>query len=142
MGFLSNYEIFSYYCYNSLQTRLPVYACSQSGASTNQLMHYAELAKYGHFGQFVFDIINPAAFKNTNNYTLSNITAPITLHYSLGDATFSLEQLAKLSSKVNSIVYKQVVSEPTFAHGDFTLGMTANELVYKYIVYAFENYGR
>lgn len=127
---------------NLLQTMLPIYTCRASGASMNQLMHYAGIIKYKYFGRFVSDTINPAAYENTQNYTLSNVSASIALFYSLGDATTSLNEMAKLRSAVQNVVYEKLVDDLTFAHFDFAMGMNANDLVYVHILKAFKKFGR
>lgn len=121
---------------------LPLYTCRASGVSMNQLMHYAGIIKYNYFGRFVSDTINPAAYKNTKNYTLSNVSAPIALFYSLGDATTSLNEMAKFRSEIKYVVYEKLVDDRTFAHFDFAMGMTANDLVYVYILKAFKKFGQ
>lgn len=137
-------RIFFKYRINSdlLQTMLPLYTCRASGVSMNQLMHYAGIIKYKYFGRFVSDTINPAAYKNTKNYTLSNVSASIALFYSLGDATTSLNEMAELRSAVKNVVYEKLVDDRTFAHFDFAMGMTANDLVYVYILKAFKKFGQ
>lgn len=119
----------------------PVFDCLSSGISMNQAMHFAELTKYGHFGEFVQNTINPDAFKKLKHYHLSKITAPITLHYSpVGDPTTNPKDIAKLRSKVKSIVYEQVVTDETFMHNDFSKGISANRLVYDYIIKSWEKH--
>lgn len=106
------------------------------------LQHYGEEIEHEYFGEFVTDTINPEGFEETINYELSRISAPITLHISLGDDATSLKDIAELRSNVKSIVYEQIVEDKTFMHGDFGLGITANSLVYSYIVDFWKKGGR
>lgn len=96
-------------------------------------MHYGELIEYGFFGEFVPNTIDPKAFRNTCNFPLSKISAPITLHVSTGDAFTNTKDIAKLRSKVKSIVYEQTIDDPTFGHSDFVNSVNANWIVYKHI---------
>lgn len=105
-------------------------------------MHYAEEVKYGFFGEFVPNTIDPEAFRHTCNFPLSRISAPITIHLSTGDKTTNKADIAKLRSKVKSIVYKQTVDDPTFAHTDFLNSANANKLVYKYIAKFWQKFKR
>lgn len=100
----------------------------------NSFMHYAEEIKYGFFGKFVPNTIDLEAFRNTNNFPLSKISAPITLHVSHGDPTTDAADIAKLRSNVKSILYVQTLDDLNFGHADFITSANANNFVYKCIV--------
>lgn len=108
--------------------------CHVSNTSINQFMHYGELIEYGFFGEFVQNTVDREAFRNTCNFPLSKISAPISLHISRGDATSNRTDIAKLRSKVKSILYEQIVGDPTFAHSDFVNSVNVDKLVFKYII--------
>lgn len=110
-----------------------VYLCRSSAISINQAIHYGQLTAFGYFGEFIQNITYPVSNKTMvtpDDFPLSKIRAKISLHYSLGDPATSPEDIAEIRSRVKSIVYVQGLDDYTFSHTDFTLGKTANELIY------------
>lgn len=97
--------------------------------------------KYGYFGEFVANTLDPEAFRNTIDFPLSRISAPITLHVSLADPTTPKLDIAELRSKVKSIVCQQTIHDPTFKHLDYVHNVNADKLVYKYILLFWKRYG-
>lgn len=104
-----------------------------SGASINQVMHYAQEIRFGFFGRYMVGNEIPADFD------LSRITSPISLHFSPIDSFTSAIDVDKLTQKLkNSVVLVQQVNE--FNHVDFITGINAATIVYPEILKFFNNY--
>lgn len=123
-----------------------VYQCHLSSISINQGIHYAQLTAFKYFGEFMHNLTYPIHdFINQtvavpDDYPLWKIRTKLTLHYSHGDVATDPHDIAQLRSKIGSIVHIQVVRDDTFSHNDFTVGMSANELVYTNILKSWEPY--
>lgn len=106
---------------------------SPNGASVNQLLHYSQELKYGYFGKYMHDSQIPPDFD------LSQITVPISLHFSPVDRFTNPADIDRLIPLLNnSLVFTQTVHE--FNHVDFVNGIHAASLVYSEILRIFEEH--
>lgn len=106
---------------------------SPNGASVNQLLHYSQELKYGHFGKYMHDSHIPADFE------LWQISVPISIHFSPVDRFTNPADIDRLIPLLNnSLVRAQTVHE--FNHGDFVNGIHAASFVYSEILKFFNDY--
>lgn len=116
-----------------------VYGCRSSSISLSQFMHYGQLILFNYFGEFIRNFTYPGT-QIPNDFPLSNISANVTLHFSIGDSTTPQIEIAKLQSKLKSIVHTQMIEDENFGHSDFALGNTAHEIVYTNILSTWKQY--
>lgn len=113
---------------------IPTILChNPSGLSTNQLMHYGQQIQYGFFGKRMTKFTDPIP----EDFPLFQITAPISLHYSIYDTFTSdidMNRLIKKLSYATSDLHVQKISDIVFNHADFTYGIQASEVVYSDIL--------
>lgn len=112
---------------------MPSFFCHiPSGASSNQLIHYAQELKHGFFGKYMEDD------KVSSDFQLSRITTPLSLHYSPTDRFTNVADIERLIPELNnSLVYVQKVNE--FNHIDFITGAHAAPVVFSKILQFFNS---
>lgn len=101
-----------------------------AGASTDQLVHYAQGIRSGNFRQFSFGAVtNLLRYGNINapRYNLANIRAPMTLYYSLNDWLADPRDVRQLASGISSRHKVVQIQDPLFNHFDFLWAMNVNE---------------
>lgn len=115
---------------------MPAFICHiPSGASIEQLLHYAQGINDGGFGQFTLGSKLPPDFP------LSRITTPISLHYSSADKLADIIDVNRLIPKLkNSVVFTQALDKPNFNHADFVWGVNSASLIYSKILNIFEKH--
>lgn len=106
-----------------------------SGSSTNQFLHYLQLAKYGHFGPYLKGTDIP------HDFPLHLITAPLSIHYSTSDTLADPDDVERLLPKLTGSIdlFTQKITE-LFNHVDFAWGIHANKIVYKRILDFFKKH--
>ncbi|XP_055310951.1 lipase 3-like, partial [Sitodiplosis mosellana] len=116
------------------ETMLPSHLCHfTSGASLNQVFHYNQEIEYGYFGPYKTGSDIP------RDFNFSQITAPMSFHYSPVDTFTDTTDEDRLTSQIKSIAFVQVINETKFNHIDFVWGIHAAPLVYSRILEFFES---
>lgn len=110
-----------------------VYACRSSDVSINQYIHGGHLFLFNYFGDFFHNFTFPST-QIPPDFPLANISANISVHFSTGDTTSHPKDVAKLQSKVKSIIHVQMLEDDNFGHADFALGINAHKKVYANIL--------
>ncbi|XP_031629977.1 lipase 3-like [Contarinia nasturtii] len=106
-----------------------------SGTSLNQILHYGSEIRHNYFGEYMRGSTVPPDFN------LSQIRAPISLHYSPNDILGDPKDVAKLIPKLNNCLARvQFVNQTKFNHYDFIWGIQAAELVYSNIMSFFNEH--
>lgn len=120
------------------QTMLPVIlGHTPAGASTDQLIHYAQGIRSGNFRQFSFGAItNLLRYGNINapRYNLANIRAPLTLYYSLNDWLADPRDVRELFSGISSRRKLIQIEDPRFNHFDFLWAIDVKALLYDQVI--------
>ncbi|XP_072396595.1 lipase 3-like [Diabrotica undecimpunctata] len=115
-----------------------IYAHYPAGASTKQVLHYAQEVESGHFRKYDFGPIKNRYYYNGSeippDYNLSKISAPIHLIYSSNDWLSSETDVNKLHGELKSVKEKYWVPLPTWNHMDYLFGKDAPKLVYAKIL--------
>lgn len=100
-----------------------------------QFVHFGQQVLYGFFGKFKNDSEIP------DDFELSRIKIPISLHYSTADALTRPPDIKRLISKLNtSEVFVQAINGIQFNHFDFVWGMNAASMVYSEVLNFFNKY--
>lgn len=68
-------------------------------------------------------------------YNLTQVTAPIFFHYSIGDETATAENALTLRSRLSNMVGSYIVPRTDFAHIDFVYSVYVKKLLNDKIVY-------
>lgn len=115
---------------------LPALICHiPSGASFNQLHHYAQQIQFGFFGKYMNNN------QISSDFDVSRITIPMSLHYTTTDNLASPIDIEKLIPRLNnSQLYIQKISKPRLNHMDIIWGENAAALVYSRILKFFEHH--
>uniref|UniRef100_A0A1L8DQ21 Lipase n=1 Tax=Nyssomyia neivai TaxID=330878 RepID=A0A1L8DQ21_9DIPT len=115
-------------------TQLPVImANTPAGASTRQLLHYAQLYNSGHFRQYDFGRLgNMAEYGSWSppDYRLDRITAPIALHFSDNDWLAAVVDVQRLLGHLRNQIGAFRVPLPAFNHLDFQWAIRVRMLLY------------
>lgn len=78
--------------------------------------------------------------KISPDFNLSQITAPISVHYATTDPFGNPVDSVKLIKKLKNVVFVQRIDIHLFSHIDFIWGMNAASLVYSNILKVFQKY--
>ncbi|XP_044749569.1 lipase 1-like isoform X1 [Coccinella septempunctata] len=125
-------------------TLLPVMVSnSPSGFSVKQVFHYLQLFSNGGLLRpydhgFLFNWIKYWA-PTPPNYNLSNIVAPVTLHYAMKDQLVDRKD-AEILAILLPNASKRMVPVENFTHLDFLWGNHVKPLIYDYILNEMEKY--
>lgn len=113
---------------------LPVYfGHTPAGSSIRQPVHYAQghmsskFRKYDHGS-----VANLIIYGSTEppNYNLTQVTAPVALHYSENDLLVDTIDVEQLYNDLPNPMGKFKVSLASFSHLDFIWGIDVKTLVY------------
>ncbi|XP_055307113.1 lipase 3-like [Sitodiplosis mosellana] len=106
-----------------------------SGAATMQIIQFGQEVNYGFFGKYM------DGSKIPDDFNLSRIDVPISLHYSPIDKFTNPKDVSRLISKLNhTLAFVQTVDSPQFNHIDFVWGKHAASIVYSKILEFFSKY--
>lgn len=106
-----------------------------SGASTMQIIQFGQEVNYGFFGKYMYSSEVP------EDFDLSQINIPLSLHYSTIDKFTNPIDVNRLISKLNhTLAFVQTIDSPRFNHMDFVWGKTAASIVYSKIIDFFAKY--
>lgn len=104
-----------------------------AGAATNQLVHYGQGIRSGHFRLydlgFASNLIRYGS-RNPPNYDLSKISAPVALHYSLNDWLAEPIDVYELNAGLGNSVGLFQVPMAEFNHLDFVWAIDAKALLW------------
>nr|XP_021181586.2 lipase 3 [Helicoverpa armigera] len=120
-------------------TMLPaIFGHVPAGASVRQLAHYGQGISGKEFRRYKYaspleNFIVYRSFKPPR-YELSEITAPVFLHYSDADPLAHVKDVDILFRELGKPVGKFWVPESGFSHIDFVYGINAKELVYNRVI--------
>lgn len=104
-----------------------------SGSSKEQVIHYGQEIKFGFFGKYM------RGFRRPQDFPLSKITAPLSLHYSTADKLADATDVEVLIPKLKSIIFIQRIDDK-FNHIDFVWGMNTASLIYSKILNIFQGH--
>ncbi|XP_046748745.1 lipase 3-like [Diprion similis] len=108
-----------------------------AGASTRQLIHYAQEVKSGKFRQWDYGLLCNLWHYGTltpPDYELGKITAPVHLLYSNNDWMASTEDVKLLYTELGNPIEMYRILDEKWNHLDFIFGIDAKELVYDHIL--------
>ncbi|XP_050072240.1 lipase 1-like [Anopheles maculipalpis] len=109
-----------------------------SGASSKQLLHFAQLNLSGRFQQFDYERKeqNLAHYgrENPPSYNLTTVTAPVVIFYGLNDWMVDPANVIRLANELPNLVFKSAVEDPHFNHLDFVTAKRVRALVYEKIL--------
>lgn len=108
-----------------------------AGASTNNLVHYAQGIRWGKFRQFSFgprkNIIKYGSFR-APSYKLKNIRAPMTLYYSENDWLAHVLDVERLIKGMSGRPKKILIADPRFNHFDFLWAVDVKSKLYDQLI--------
>lgn len=107
-----------------------------AGASTKQLLHYAQLFNSGKFRQFDYGRIKNKRIYGTPqppDYDLSKINIPTFLHYSKNDLMAAVDDVMTLREKLNPAILEEMILIPfdKFNHLDYIIATDVVNLCYE-----------
>lgn len=114
------------------QTLLPLILGYPAGASVDQLIHFGQEVRSGHFRQFDHGYIeNMIRYKQFSppDYNLSNINTPIAVYYAQDDWLADPKDIAKLSKLLPNVIHNYLVPHEKFNHIDFLYAIDVQRLV-------------
>lgn len=118
----------------SLQTLLPVIlGHTPAGCSTDQLIHFGQLVKSGHFRKFDYGLIgNLLKYHRFTppDYNLENVQIPVSVYYSQNDWLANVKDIHKLLQTLPNVVKSYLIPHKQFNHIDFLWGIDAPILLY------------
>ncbi|KAJ8713470.1 hypothetical protein PYW07_013840 [Mythimna separata] len=108
-----------------------------AGISVRQLAHYGQGIVEGHFRRYDQGS-RLANFREYGSFTpprydLSQVTAPVYLHYSDSDPLAHVNDVERLYRELSRPI-KRKVPMTTFSHIDFVYGINAKELLYDTVI--------
>ncbi|XP_046748452.1 lipase 3-like [Diprion similis] len=123
-------------------TMLPtIFGHTPAGASTRQIVHYAQEVRSGKFGYYDQDMISNL-YKygsiEAPNYNLSAITAPVHVIYGANDYMSAVEDVEKHYTELGNPIEMYRVPDENWNHVDYLWGITAKELVYDHVISTIE----
>ncbi|CRK98901.1 CLUMA_CG012143, isoform A [Clunio marinus] len=120
-------------------TMLPViHAHSPAGASTKNMIHYAQIVRSRTFRQFDYDGLNFYRYGQLYppNYRFTGHIAPISFYHSTNDWMATPNDVNTLYSRLtaNQVQLKYLVPQTAFNHMDFVWAINVRSLVYNRMV--------
>lgn len=126
----------------SFQTLLPLILGYPVSASVDQLLHFGQEVRSGHFRQFDYGYIeNLIRYKHLSppDYDISNIQVPISIYYAQDDWLADPKDVEYLSTLLPNLVHNYLVPHAKFNHIDFLYGMDVQRLLNDEIVKMLNN---
>lgn len=108
-----------------------------SMCSINQVLHYMQLIKTGHFQKFDHGRAqNNLLYSQTSppDYNLKAAVAPVAIYYGKTDLFTVVEDVEKLIAELPNVVKSYLVPTEKFNHVDFIFGDNAPAQLYDEIV--------
>lgn len=104
-----------------------------AGTSSKDIVHFGQLVHSRDFRKFDYGTIKNKDLYGSFEppaYNLSNVKAPVALHYGLNDALDSPLDVERLYRRLPNVIAYREVPYPQFNHIDFVWATNARELVY------------
>nr|CAD7433083.1 unnamed protein product [Timema monikensis] len=114
-----------------------------AGASTNQMVHYAQGVNSAKFRQFSYGLIkNLATYGSLTppDYDLSKITAPVYLHWSDNDWMADPKDVQELNGKLPNVKGSIRVPYAAFNHLDYMWAIDGKTLLYDTVLENMKKY--
>ncbi|CAG4936635.1 unnamed protein product [Colias eurytheme] len=108
-----------------------------AGASLRQLVHYGQGITDKDFRRYDHGALRNLLEYGTlapPKYRLSQVTAPVYLHYSVNDPLAEIEDVQRLHRELGGPAKMLQVPDPTFTHLDFMWGIDAKTLVFDRVI--------
>ncbi|GLH01895.1 Lipase 3, partial [Gryllus bimaculatus] len=127
------------------KTQLPVILSHfPGGASTKQILHYAQEVVSGQFRQWDYGVISNTYFYGSSkppNYNLTRVTAPVAIFYSDNDWLSNIIDVKRLQALLTRSVVRMIkVPWNKFNHLDYMWAIDAKRLVYDTVIQTFREY--
>lgn len=121
------------------QTKVPIIQQhAPAGAAVRQLVHYGQLMRRGSgFRAYDFGRIGNMQQHGSltpPQYPLSQITAPVALHYGLKDDLAAVVDVKRLAAALPNLIELREVPHPDFDHISFVWGTEVRSLVYNHML--------
>ncbi|XP_071452982.1 lipase 3-like [Hetaerina americana] len=119
------------------ETMIPVImGHTPAGASTKQVLHYAQEINSGKFRQYDYGLKNFFVYHRFTppDYDLSLVTAPVYLYYSGNDWLSGKDNVIQLYEQLGNAKGRFLVTDKDFNHLDYLWAIDAKELVYDKIM--------
>lgn len=121
------------------RTMLPVIkAHSPAGASTKNMLHYAQIVRSATFRQYDHESLNFYRYGQLfpPSYRLAGHTAPMSFYHSTNDWMATPNDVNILYNRLGSsqVQLKYLVPQPQFNHMDFVWAINVRSLVYNRVV--------
>ncbi|XP_050664244.1 lipase 3-like [Leptidea sinapis] len=108
-----------------------------AGCAINQFVHYAQSINKKDFRRFDYgSISNIKKYGQATppKYNLSQITAPVILHYSTADPLSNIVDVERLYAELGGPAEMIKVPHDQFSHIDFMWGLDAKELLFDHVL--------
>lgn len=126
------------------KTRLDVYVShSPAGASTQCVVHYAQLVNSKNFQKYDFGKRGNMKHYNQSTppeYHVENVTAPVVLVWSQNDELADPTDVGLLHERLKTLVASYRVKLDAFNHLDFVWAVDAKKLVYDFVLSTLAKY--
>ncbi|XP_055640361.1 lipase 3-like [Toxorhynchites rutilus septentrionalis] len=116
-----------------------------AGSSTKQILHFGQEVLSGRFCQFDYGTRRNLIIygqEKPPDYNLTNIVAPIILHYGRNDHLAHVENVERLARQLPNLMESHLIDMPLFNHMDFLIAKDAKKLLYTQIVDNIEQFNR
>lgn len=126
-------------------THVPIiYGHTPAGTSLRNMMHYAQLVRFGNtkFQYFNHGLMNLIKYKNLFPpvYRLNHITTPTFCFYGRNDWLVSEVDAIKTCREIPGVENTFVAQDPHWMHNDFIYGIEAKEEIYDKIIDIMRDY--
>ncbi|CAN7938119.1 unnamed protein product, partial [Ixodes hexagonus] len=125
-------------------TRMAVYLShTPSGASVNDVLHLAQLAKCDCFRKFDYGFLRNLKKYGTATppyYSLVRTTAPVAIYWSKNDWLASEKDVHHLRDDLPNVVSFYQVPDPEFTHIDFVWAINAAKILYEPMIQLMKKY--
>lgn len=114
-----------------------------AGASSRQLTHYVQTMRGSDFRRYHYTPLQNLLVYGTAeapHYDLSNVRAPVYLHYGASDMLTHIEDVKKLQSRIGGPTQFIRIPLDSFNHFDFLWGIDSKRLVYDKVIEIMKSY--
>ncbi|KAK5646574.1 hypothetical protein RI129_005038, partial [Pyrocoelia pectoralis] len=136
--------IFGGYSRNLNKSALPAILSEYpSGTSTKMLFHYIQLATTEQFQMYDYRKAENMKRYGTitpPKYNISEITAPVALHYGGSDTLSTRADVKQLASELPNVVKRQFIK--SYGHFDFIYSTSMKSLLYRRIISTMKEYSK
>ncbi|XP_031765303.2 lipase 1-like isoform X2 [Galleria mellonella] len=109
-----------------------------AGSSIRQVNHYAQCVNIKEFRRYDHHrpILNIETYDRpvAPLYNLSQVTAPVYLHYSFGDVTTDYRDVLHLAERLPNVAGMHLIQRSTFSHRDYLWATDAKVQVYNKLI--------